>query len=369
MQKTVVNIDWLSFSLIMDLDEYEKAHGACLSCPLGYTLQEYTGTNMYKRRHVLYTYDGDKVLTLLSEPHSRIIHPASLFVEVANKYLYQDLTPTLALLPYIHAARWQSLSRLDICGDINPTEKQRHTIEQLASGAYYITGKREGAQWHDYDRHEGNESKVERLPRQLSWGSKHSDIKVKLYNKTLEIYDVTPSGTLWCNKPYIADNWIVNGLKPNKVWRLEWSIMGAGQYEIAGQRLDLSTLQPAAFTKLYWDLTATRFLPRINQGHAAKRYDKVVDFLDIPDEQHHRLRKTDPTSTRTITAHAATLRAMMKELAREEIRATPTLRDTILDTAETVIHTARLETYFLKATGKHWQDWRDAYIDGEYLPF
>lgn len=367
MQTTVINIDWLSFSLLMNLTEYEITHGAELHCPPGYQLQEYSGTNMYKRRHVLYTWEGEKVLTLLSQPHSKIIHPASLFVEVANKYLYQDLQPIFNLLPHIHSARWQSLSRLDLCGDINPTQKQLYTIEQLAAGAYYVTGKREGAQWHDYNRHEGTETKVERLPRQLSWGSKHSDIKVKLYNKTLEIYEPTPSGALWCNKPYIADNWRANSLDPKRVWRLEWSIMGAGQYESEGVRLDQDITRPERFTKLYWDLTATRFQPRINQGHAAKRYDKTVDFLDIPDIEHHRLRHCAPESTRQVTAHAATLRALLKELGRDEIRANPTLTNTMLSATEEVIRTARLEQYFLRATGRHWEDWKDDYLCGVFV--
>lgn len=367
MQNTVINIDWLSFSLLMNLTEYEQMHGAELACPIGYTLQEYSGTNMYKRRHILYTYEGEKVMTLLHQPYSKIIHPASLFVEVANKYLYQDITPIIQLLPQIHSAQWQSLSRLDVCGDINPTQKQYHTIEQLGSGAYYITGKREGAQFHDYNRHEGEQARVERLPRQMSWGSKQSEIKVKLYNKTLEIYEPSPTGALWCTKPYIVDNWRANGLDPNKVWRLEWSIMSAGQYQLDGKRLSLDTTNAAAFTRLFWDLTAVRFQPRVNEGHTAKRYDRLVDFLDIPDMEHYRLRKVEPQSQRRVTAHAATLRNLMKELAREEIRATPAMRDTILRAADAVIRDARLDNYFLKATGKHWTDWVDSYLAGEYV--
>lgn len=366
---TCVNIDWLSFSLIMNLDKYEIVHGAEFSTPIGYQLKEYTGTNMYKRRHILYTYDGEKVLTMLSQPHSKIIHPASLFVEVANKYLYSDIGKVLELLPLIHESRWQSLSRLDICGDFNPNNRQEFAIEKLASGEYYVTGKREGAQWHDYHRHEGSTSKVERLPRQLSWGSKYSDFKVKLYNKTLEIYQPTASGALWCSKPYIADMWRANGIDPKRAWRLEWSITSASQYERDGQRLDLTVIDPHKFTQLFWDLTSTRFVPRINEGHAAKRYDKIVDFLDIPDEQHQRIRHVDPSSSRHLTEHAATVRALVKELGREEVRLNPAIRSSLLATTTEIIKTAHLDSYILHALGRDWPTWVEGYEQGEYIPF
>ena len=94
----VINIDWFSFSVLLALSDEEKAHGISLRCPDGYQMVEYSGTNLYKNRYILYSQYGDKVLTLLTTPHSKIIKPESMFVEVANRWLYCDFSFECGLL-------------------------------------------------------------------------------------------------------------------------------------------------------------------------------------------------------------------------------------------------------------------------------
>lgn len=362
-QPIAVSLDWLSFSVLLPLTEEEKAHGISLSCPPGYELQEYPGTNIYKRRFMLFTASGDKVLTLLCDPHSRIIANNSLFVEVANPILYYPHHDTLGLLGKIHEYSMQSLSRLDVCADFNPTLRQLSVIDGLTLGTIYAQGKREGAMFHDFHRPEGG--RTQRLARQISWGGQQSALKWKLYNKTAEIFQVSPKGVRFCTKPYIPAMWRRNGINPDKdVWRLEWSLTGAGGYDWHGERLSYDTATaPHQYTALFWDIVANRFKLHLNEGHKQRRDDELVEFLPIPPPPHYRIRKSDPRAEAHHTDHAATLRSLMTQLERPEVMAYKALHRKLLDCTAETIRLARLQAYFFYCYGRPWEKWRREYED------
>lgn len=354
----ITNCDWLSFSVRMKLSDYELATRPKFNIPQGYILQHYSGTNLYKQRAILYTENGDKVLTLLYEPHSRIICRDSLFVEVANRLLYTNFDYILDLLQHLHDWTWQSLSRFDIATDFNPTDSQFHIIDMLQSGSAYVSGKREGSMFHDYQQGD----KINRIARCLSWGSKYSDVKFKLYNKSKEIFETDDKGRQWCNKPYIHSMWLSNGLDPKQVWRLEVSIMGAASYQWHGQKLSWNITHPAEYHELFYDLYTTRFQIRANQGHQYKRYDKLLDFLQVPaDIDKERLRKADPEAPQKHTDHAATIRNLMKELERPETQCNRIIVSTLLDALKTTISAANLESYFQRSMGKGFDEWSEDY--------
>lgn len=357
--KQITNCDWFSFSVLMALSDIELATEPLLNQPKGYILKQYPGTNLYKRRAILYTEYGDKVLTLLYQPHSRIIDIHSLFVEVANRLLYTDFRYIFDLLMEIHIYSWQSLSRFDIATDFNPTKSQSAIIDMLQSGKAYITGKREGSMFHDYCQG-GN---VQRVARCMSWGSKHSDVKFKLYNKTKEIFEVDDKGRRWCNKPYIHSMWLANGLNPDNVWRLEVSIMGAASYQWHGEKLSWDIIDPLSTAMLFYDLVAKRFIIRKNEGHTNKRYDKILDFLDIPEMEHYRLRKVEPRDIQKHTDHAATIRNLIRELERPETQCNKNIVATLLGSLQTVIQSANLEGYFHRAIGKNFETWINDYCN------
>lgn len=358
-QKQLTNCDWLSFSTIMNLDEYELATEPRFYCPQGYILKHYSGTNLYKNRSILYTEQGDKVLTLLYNPHSRIINKYSLFVEVANSLLYGDFDYILDLLQYLHTNTWQSLSRFDIATDFNPTAHQSAVINELQAGTAYVQGKREGSMFHRYQQG----STVDRVAHCISWGSKYSDVKFKLYNKTMEITEVDDKGRTWCTKPYIQSKWLAHGLDPKNVWRLEVSIMGAASYVWHGQKLGWAVTDPCEFTELFYDLYTTRFRIRKNQGHQYKKYDRLIDFLEVPtDIDKERIKKAEPIAPQHHTDHAATIRNLMKELDRDEVKCNPRISQSLLTTLECVINTAHLEAYFLRAMGKGFDEWLTEYL-------
>ena len=356
----VVNIDWFSFSVLLPLSERERLEGITLNCPRNYALKEYGGTNLYKRRFMLFNEFGEKSLTLLIEPYSKIIKPNSMFVEVANRLLYRDFSFVLDLLQQVHMYTWQSMSRLDVCCDFNPSVAQWRVIDGLSDGSMYVTGKREGSMYYDFVI-PGNGGVQKRMARCLSWGSKSSNIKWKLYNKTLEINELLPSGKQFCTKPYIRDMWALNGLDIQNVWRLEVSIMGSSSYKWRDDKLGWFIHQVKEFTQFYWDMYAYRFIVRANQGHKNRGRDEVIPFLDCPVGSHYRLRAVDPSAAVYHTDHAVSLRAVMKELERDEVQAYPDMADIFLSTAQEIITAANLEQFFFNTYGVSFQQFKSQY--------
>lgn len=355
----ITNCDWVSFSCAMILTEWERTHGAIMQQPAGYKLvQQKVGTNLFKRRAILFNEMGDKVITILWQPFSSVIHPDTLFVEIANRYLYTGFQNIPQLIQEIHPHVFASLSRLDICTDFNPTKSQTAVIDMLQSGKAYIQGKREGAMFHNYQQ----ASYVERMPKQLNWGSPQTLIKFKLYNKTLEIHSQDSKGRVWCNKPYIESMWLLNGLRADNVWRLEVSIMSSSTQQWRGTRLDWTTTQETNYTPLFYDLVATRFVVRKNEGHKNKRYDTILPFLDIPNCHHYRLKKADPHEEQKHTDHAVTLRNLMKELERPEIQCNRTLANTLISSVAILLDTAKLHGYFLRSMGVDFDKWQENYF-------
>ncbi len=356
----LTNCDWLSFSVLMTPTERERLEGFTLTQPHGYILREYGNTNIYAHRAILHTPDGEKVLTLLWQPYSKVLHPDSLFVEVANKLLYYDYSHVLELLKQIHPYQWQSLSRFDICTDFQPTAHQLQTISWLSSGKAYVQGKREGSQFHDYKQGQ----QVDKVPRCMSWGSPYTAVKFKLYNKTKEIFELDANGRRWCNKPYIAAAWRQAGINDQfDVWRLEASITGASSFQWYGARLDWDTTRPEIYMPLYYDLVQSRFVIRKNEGHTNKRYDKIIPFLEIPADGLERLRKMPPTGERHIHELAGTIRALVKELDKPEVQASRATALPLLATLGTIIDASKLNGYFARVMDKPFDQWKTDYIN------
>lgn len=362
MQALVINRDWLSFSVLLAMSDEEVAEGARLFCPDGYVLHELSGTNIYKRRVEVRNVFGDKVLTLLLEPYSKVIDPKSMFVEVANRWLYSDsLDWVFPLIEQIHLFSFQSLSRLDVCCDFCPTVEQWEVIRRLTNNSAYVTGKREGSLFCDYVIPMGG-GHTDRVPKCLSWGAKNSNIRWKLYDKTKELTeeykDKDGNVRLWWDKPYIRDAWQAAGLDIMKVWRLEFSLMGAAKYSWRDGKLSWDT----AFSwekcaDLYSDMVSTRFIIRENQGHKSRKWDEVMDFLPLTEGSHHRLRQRIIGKEQHYTDHAATLRGAIKQLERPEVMCYPAMRSVWVDVVRDVVRVAHLESFFIRQYGMSVDDY------------
>lgn len=353
----MINIDWLSFSVRLVFADGENRSNMVLTCPDSCELVMLDGTNIYRKRAFLLTESGEKILTLLWEPHSSIINSDTMFVEVANRWLYGSLEFVKDLLWKVHPYTMHSLSRYDVCCDFNPTDEQMKIIKSLGDNTAYVQGKREGSMFVDYT----NAKKIERMPRCLSWGSKCSDVKWKLYNKTLEIFEVR-DGKTWCTKPYIVNAWRAEGLDEKKVWRLEVSVTGASQFEWLGKKLVFAdAIRREWFEDFFAMMYGTRFITRLNQGHKDRTNDKRVMLLGEVGEIF-RLRRREPETSRENVEMASVLRAMMHQLEDIVVKYNPMVRDSLLATAETALDAGKLWDYFHKSYGMNWEKWKDTYL-------
>lgn len=318
---------------------------------------------MYKHRAIVYDPQGEKVLTLLWRPHSKIIAQNSMLVEVANPLLYSgEFRRVRDLLQAIHPHTWQSLSRLDLATDFQPSVAQWQIISMLATGSAYVQGKQDGNMWHNYN---SAGQYVTRTPRQLAWGAAKSQVKWKLYNKTKEIHETTTDGRTWCTKPYIKECWQKAGFKPDTdTWRLEVSIMGSGQLQWHGHRLTWDTVADRdTYTSLYYDLYSTRMKMRLNQGHTNKRYDKELEFLATPEQDVSRISKAAPASEQTHVSYAPTIRSLVREIERPEVMTNPAVHRPLLSTLEHIVTHSGLRGYFAAMVGRDLFTYIDDYLE------
>lgn len=366
MRTELVNIDWLSFSVSMALTEEERRTGAVLNCPQGYSLVELGGTNIYKRRYFVMSAQGEKLLTLLLEPHSQVIDKADMFVEVANKWLYFDLSWVMPLVCQIHECAWKSLSRLDICCDFVPNVRQQAIMEGLGSCQYYVSGKRQGVSFYDINiPSEGGQVKTRWYD--MNWGSKGSNLKWKMYWKSREVTEVSEvegKEVSWCTKPYIQQQWRNLGWDLENVWRLEFSVTSGNKYRWHGERVDIWRLQEEGYAeRLFWDVYDTRFVIRANQGHKCRKWDELCPLFITPQRDVYRLREREYDSQTEYHEFVSSLRAAMKQLQEPSVRGFRQMREVWLAATENTIETGNLRPYFYRTFGKEWEEWRDEYLD------
>lgn len=342
----IINVDWLAFSVrLCETSTERDNHAFSFHSPTGYRLVEFAGTNIYKRRIILYHESGRKVLTMLCEPHSRVIDRLAMLVEVANEYLYTGFAQMLDLINEVHPCTFLCLSRFDICCDFVATPDRLQLIKQLSENQAYVQGKRDGVSFHAYT---AEITGIERVNRQQSWGSKNSNIKWKVYNKSLEIFEVGKNGERTCNKPYIADEWRRAGWDVLNVWRIEVSLSPAAKFQFYGKRLSWKiAINGFDVTDLFVSLYMTRFVVRLNQGHRDKSNDKRVHLLaDLGQVQRVTQYVNPNPSELPIVEYAASLNAAMLQLSKYEVLINETMRELWIDTAVKCVKIGHLERYF-----------------------
>lgn len=284
----VVNCDWLSFSVKIDLNSK-------VVTPNGWRYEKLTGTNVYKYRYILYSPSGEKVMTFCCCPYSSVIPDDIASCQIANPFLYQpDVGKLESLIATFFNGHFHGVSRWDVCCDFVPTDAEYKTIRKLTSGGQYVSGKSEGSLFWHSERYKGAEV---RMAHCLSWGSTSSALKIKLYNKSLEI---NATRRELCSKPYILDEW--EGFLPcvDKVWRLEFSWSDVNQLAIDGKRLGFADCFDSNILCRYFsEVKAKRFVIRMNQGRRKghKNLDEIVPFLPFTIEGVE-IRKALPMSDR-----------------------------------------------------------------------
>lgn len=284
-----VNCDWLSFSIKIDPRKEVIA-------PVGMRYEKLAGTNIYKQRWILYDNQGAKVMTFCCDPYSSVISDELATCQVANPFLYNPSIKWLEqMFNSFKGGTYHGLSRWDVCCDFVPTDAEYGTIRKLTSGAQYVSGKSAGSLfWHS----EKYGEREYRMAHCLSWGTPTTALKVKLYNKSLEIDAANPER---CEKPYILQEWEGHLPDTTKVWRLEFSLTDANQFAIGNRRLGFDdALSSDILCRFFSEVKKKRFVVRKNQGkrHGHKNEDEIVPFLPF-DLDGLEIRKAQSITERT----------------------------------------------------------------------
>lgn len=347
-QEILTFIDWLGLSVRLQSEPIALD---------GYQWREYTPTNVWGKRRVLYTGDGDRVLTLLSEPRSRIIASNAGLLEIENEWLYHGLGPEGVLSVLLRSCFFEVLgiSRLDMCADFVPTKPQSEIIEGLASGKYYVGGKRNGSGfWStNYNERLNSQWTGRRIPHCTSWGHKTSSIKWKLYYKTKELLD--DAGGTFFSKPYIIDHWRMHDFDVSNVWRLEVSMHHLNDYQLYGQPITLDYLAHHRLD-LFLSMYDSRFNVKLNQNHRDKTNDAQVEFLPIHTSGNYVSR----APAKTLAEHSGRitlLRHLVSSLDDEHVLLDRPTRMGVFDHIRQVVRRDRLDNYFHAMTGQWLEEW------------
>lgn len=336
-----VNCDWLSYSVHLREPEPE------IICPEGYRIEICQGNNIFEHRALVFDPRGGKYLTLMWKPFSKVLPANVMTVQVANEYLYSPsntgILYSLSLVKQIVDCTFNAVSRIDICIDFEGSAKRDATIRNLNKNAYYVQAKSEGSSWWHEAKSGGKTIKQLHC---LTWGSQRSDIKVKLYHKSREQGLLETSQPA---KPWIVEQWKMIGMDIKNVWRLEFSLQGAGQL-----RWDDKIIRLEDIASNEWLLNAacqmyhTRFIMRHNQGHRAghKNNDPRVYLFPFPHFSAG-IKWADPQGKDyELPAAITLLRAMMRQIDNPAIMAArPTFED-FANTICNLINDHHLEGYF-----------------------
>lgn len=345
-----LSIDWLGLSLRMNKEPRDIPH---------HQWREYSATNVWGKRRILYTEDGDKVLTLLSEPRSSVIRRDAALLEIENEWLYHGGGIPMVMDTLQKCVPYEVLgfSRLDLAADFCPDDQGRTIIEGLASGDYYVAGKRNGSSFWSTN----NNPRIapmwnnRRIPHCQSWGHKTSAIKWKLYYKTKELADA--GGGKFMDKPYIVDMWRCSGMDIPNVWRLEVSIKHGNAFVFDGMVLDLETI---AYNRaqVFRSLMSSRFQIHKNEGHKDKTNDTQVQLLDIaPGIETFRSAPTKKMAEHN--GRIALLRQLVKALDDEQVLLDAESRHGVLEHIASIIRRDGLQHYFYAMVGDTFEEFQD----------
>lgn len=351
-QTIIANTDWMGVSVILD--------GDVEAAPSGHVWRVYeNGTNVWKRRRVLYSDRGDRVCTLLSDPKSKLIDNHAALLEIDNEWLYHGIgvDGIQNMLHKVCPFHVSGMSRLDLCIDFTPTEEQAEIIDGLASGRYYVAGKQNGSGFWSINNSDyiPPRWRAHRIPHSTSWGHKTSAVKWKLYYKTKELRDA--AGGIGFDKPYIVDQWREAGLTENDVWRLEVSIHNCNSIDFEGERLT----QEAWRTQMLHIVRAfyvNRFVVRRNEGHKDKTNDTTMRFLPIDCIRTIRCRK--PNGMAQHSGRIALLRHLVKSLEEAEVLLDDTARENVLWHIGQIVENDGLREYFRAMVGDYYEDYIEA---------
>lgn len=349
------NCDWLQFSAMLESDPDQVE----VFCPEGFRLEILPGNNVFRNRAILWRVsDGEKFLTLLWNPYSRKLKRRLLTCQLANLLLYNGgISMAYQLLQEITPCYFNSLGRVDICLDFKVDEYEMRFIRKLWDSSYYAQGKSEGSEfWHS-----AKDDRM-RFVHCLSWGSKHSEIKVKLYNKVRElgICDKLPMGI----KPWIVNEWKCAGWESKDIWRLEFSLCSAGQLQQNGKAISLDDVKnPSWLMDTFLSLYHSRFKVRENYGlrKGHKNGDPTRVLLQLPTSST-KLKWRVSDEPQVTTERITLLRKLMSTFEMPFVKADLAMFETLANSVMQVCESKGMGGYFAHCYG----DYPEIYFDKLY---
>ena len=351
MQPLLLNCDWLGLSVLFDSNtEWHRP-------PIGHTWVELDGSNVWRKRKILFNEYAEKVCTVMYEPKSSIIDSRAGLIEIANEWLYHGIGVP-RILDMINDCRLYTISgisRLDLAVDFNPTDEQWDIIQRLAAGTAYVGGKRSGSGFWSMvnngllaDRYQG-----QKIPHCQSWGHKTTSVKWKLYYKSKELLDAL-GGKMW-SKPYIVDCWRDAGLDRRDVWRLEVSLKGCNQLDCNNAPLTWLAWKNARPQAVYAGLYSQRFQVHANEGHKDRTNDTLLKFLPI--RYGCEIKCAKPKGTTQRNGRITLLRHLVTSLDTHEVLLDDNSRESVLWHIEELVRANGLENYFHMMAGQHIEDY------------
>lgn len=356
--KYCLNCDWLSFSVHLKEPEPE------IFCPEGLRIELCQGNNIFEHRALVFDGRGAKYLTLLWKPYSSVL-PANLMTcQVANEFLYlsagQGIKWAFEDLQKIVDCTFNAVGRLDVCVDFEGTDQRIEFLKHLNSGHYYAQHKTEGSTWWHEVNADGHHKKQLHC---LTWGSPKSEIKVKIYHKSRE------QGLLGGDQPektWIIEEWKEAGMDVHNVWRLEFSMQGAGQLRWNGEPITLAHVQNNDWlVNVFCELYEKRFICRINQGKRVGHHnnDDRVYLFEMPKRATGLKWAEAKGKDYELPASIELLRSMMRQIDNQIVMSS---KITFEEYASTIIHIVenyKLDGYFRRTWQTEVHDYMDTLWD------
>lgn len=229
----LANIDWLCVSGLCKIDLFNRVMERIAGTGDARGLYRITfpkrdySTAQFREVYDV-TLNFSPVAEICRTPVMPTIDPATVLIRIKNRYLYQyaefddtrcDYTDILNIIIESLGITNVKLSRLDVCVDMFKTDSDilfPEYLRQIAGGelrkvsrcygSFFFEARNGVATYHC-----------------MNIGSKHSDVTLKVYNKTKEMSDET-------YKPYIYEAWCsyfgFDRLRDVNVWRVELSFTG-----------------------------------------------------------------------------------------------------------------------------------------------
>ena len=350
-----VNLDWLQYSVHLREPEPE------ILCPKGYRIELCQGNNIFEHRALVFDSRGAKYLTLLWKPYSKVLPSNLMTVQLANEYLYlmsgEGVKWSLRDVQQIVDCTFNAIGRIDICVDWEGSRERDEFLRHLNSGHYYAQHKSEGSNWWHEVEKDGHKRKQLHC---LTWGSQHSEIKVKVYHKSREQGLI---GGDEPEKPWIVREWKANEMDIRNVWRLEFSLSGAGQLRYKRQPITLDNVASEQWClNVLCELYHNRFVTRINQGRRNGHHnnDTRVYLFPFP-TRGGGLRWAEPKGQDyELPAAIVLLRSMMRQIDNPALMAAPSTFNDYATTILNLIDNHHLTGYFLRTYDKNPEDYFNA---------